>query len=273
LLQLQLFHHWKDVDHPILKLFHQSPQSFLEVRMELALSRFSAHGFNHMDVDQASKAFQLTSFVSKEARSFTKNKTFFGYHTSPKDYPISSELIQKIRMNMDFHLRSIYENEECCFDKVRFTTGESSTVSIKPSQVLYTPGTKKPLRFSVKRVMKLYTSTERLFYDPNVNTAGNEDFPDYSQMMPHTDSSEHRSWEEVDASSDGIPEGHYIIEDIIDHELVDGELMFRVKWLGYPNEDAQWKRIEDLNCPELLEAYIEYHPSLYYLLASLTEHT
>jgi hypothetical protein len=48
------------------------------------------------------------------------------------------------------------------------------------------------------------------------------------------------------------------VEKIIDHKNEDGELIFKVKWLGFPDEDNTWEPLYNLqNCNKLIEEYMK----------------
>ena len=44
----------------------------------------------------------------------------------------------------------------------------------------------------------------------------------------------------------GSEDAEYVIERLVDHAYQDGKLVFKVKWYGYPTEDAAWKSIAQL---------------------------
>ncbi|KAK5976307.1 hypothetical protein GCK32_017633, partial [Trichostrongylus colubriformis] len=47
----------------------------------------------------------------------------------------------------------------------------------------------------------------------------------------------------------------YEVEDIVSHVVVDGEVLYRVTWVGYPGEITELTEDELSNCTELLQAY------------------
>lgn len=34
---------------------------------------------------------------------------------------------------------------------------------------------------------------------------------------------------------------YYTVEDILDKKMVKGKVWYKVKWLGYPEEDSTWQ--------------------------------
>lgn len=50
--------------------------------------------------------------------------------------------------------------------------------------------------------------------------------------------------------------GHYEVERILCHKTVAGKQLFRVKWLGWPEEDSTWEEASNLtNCDKVLYKY------------------
>ncbi len=48
----------------------------------------------------------------------------------------------------------------------------------------------------------------------------------------------------------------YNVENIIDHRSdEDGEVLFKIKWKGYPMEECTWEPFRNLNCFEILASY------------------
>ena len=47
----------------------------------------------------------------------------------------------------------------------------------------------------------------------------------------------------------------YEVERVLAHRRVNGQLQYKVFWKGYPEEQASWEPIENLNCDDLIRDY------------------
>lgn len=65
--------------------------------------------------------------------------------------------------------------------------------------------------------------------------------------------------------SDDEDEGdeRYEVARILRHKIDDvGSILFRIKWKGYGQEDNTWEPLDNLDCKEMLDAFIEMDPEL-----------
>ncbi|KAL7310018.1 hypothetical protein PS15m_010827 [Mucor circinelloides] len=61
-------------------------------------------------------------------------------------------------------------------------------------------------------------------------------------------------------SSDDENDSIFDVEEIVQMFVTDnGERMFEIKWKGYPPEENTYEPEHNLNCPELLKAFLEKH--------------
>lgn len=47
----------------------------------------------------------------------------------------------------------------------------------------------------------------------------------------------------------------FVVEKILDSRLVAGKKQYYLKWIGYDDKDNSWEPVENLDCPELIEAF------------------
>lgn len=50
---------------------------------------------------------------------------------------------------------------------------------------------------------------------------------------------------------------YFAVEKILNRRIVDGIVQYRVKWLGYPNEENTWEAEDDLDCPDEIEEFLK----------------
>jgi len=60
-----------------------------------------------------------------------------------------------------------------------------------------------------------------------------------------------------DAGSDGEPEEEYTVEKILDKRIRGGKTEYLIKWEGYPDSENTWEPDDNLDCPDLINAFEE----------------
>lgn len=61
------------------------------------------------------------------------------------------------------------------------------------------------------------------------------------------------------SDDDSIEDGQYVVEDILDHRVVNGKLQFLLKWKGYDDSENSWENKRDLHCDDILTEYYSKH--------------
>lgn len=54
--------------------------------------------------------------------------------------------------------------------------------------------------------------------------------------------------------SDSNPE-EYVVEKVVDKKIVKGKISYLLKWKGYADDENTWEPKENLDCPNLIEAF------------------
>ncbi|XP_048191364.1 chromobox protein homolog 3-like [Perognathus longimembris pacificus] len=57
-------------------------------------------------------------------------------------------------------------------------------------------------------------------------------------------------------NSEGAGLEEFEAEKIVDQRVLDGQVQYLLKWKGYPDADNTWEAEEHLNCPELMEEFL-----------------
>lgn len=63
----------------------------------------------------------------------------------------------------------------------------------------------------------------------------------------------------TETEEEGIEEGEYIVEKILNHRINNGKRQYLLKWKNYDESENTWENEENLNCKELLEEYFKNH--------------